>query len=65
MVRVSKAGAARCTDLGFSRDRILGSQVGYRRLAVAGEGASRQTAALPLPPRQQAGPVPLCPELMF
>lgn len=34
-------------------------------VTVSGEGASQQVAALPLPPRQEAGPVPPCADLMF
>ncbi|HVZ54094.1 MAG TPA: hypothetical protein VG986_19150 [Pseudolabrys sp.] len=34
-------------------------------VTVKGEGASQQVAALPLLPRQQAGPVPPCADLMF
>lgn len=60
-------------DMGFAGGDALRYAVQYpsvRRaidvsVTVAGEGASQPVAALPLPPHQQAGPVPLCAELVF
>lgn len=60
-------------DAGFSGDDELRYAVQYpsvRRtitvsVTVAAEGAARPVAALPIPPRQTAGPMPPCMELVF
>lgn len=60
-------------DAGFSGGDDLSYAVQYPsvrraialRVTVAAERASQPVAALPSPPRQAAGPVPPCTELMF
>lgn len=60
-------------DAGFSGGDDLSYAVQYPsvrraiavRVTVAAESASQPIAALPLPPRQAAGPVPPCAELLF
>lgn len=60
-------------DAGFSGDDELRYAVQYPSvtraitvsLTVAAQGAAQPVAALPMPPRQTAGPVPPCMELVF